>query len=69
MSGRELATTLLREHPGLRVMYVSGYADATLAELGVERGDAGFLAKPYTPASLLAKVREVLTMTQLTGAR
>ena len=58
MSGRELAERLAL--PGLRVLYVSGYADdAVVRHGGVEAG-AALLQKPFSPLILLAKVREVL---------
>jgi two-component system, cell cycle sensor histidine kinase and response regulator CckA len=53
ISGPTLAEYLKSKRPALRVLYVSGYAE--------ERPDPkAFLAKPYTGASLAAKVREVL---------
>jgi CheY-like chemotaxis protein len=55
MGGPELAERLTALLPGLRVLFVSGYTkdDAVL------RG-CPFLAKPFTPAKLVRKVREVL---------
>ena len=59
-SGRELSDELRRGHPGLRVLYVSGYApDAMRDGVGLDAG-ADFLAKPFTPSSLLARIRAVL---------
>jgi DNA-binding response OmpR family regulator len=61
MNGLELATTLKRERPALRVMLMSGYPDAALAQRGeVLREEWPLLRKPYTPRELSARVRDVL---------
>jgi PAS domain S-box-containing protein len=58
MSGQSLVGLLQRERPGVRVLFVSGYSAASVADLpGVVMS---FLQKPFTPASLTAAVREVL---------
>jgi len=57
MSGAELARILNREHPETRVLFMSGYAERGLQEVGE---DAAFLQKPFTLEGLKAKVRDVL---------
>jgi two-component system, cell cycle sensor histidine kinase and response regulator CckA len=61
MGGRELATRLTAMQPGLRVLFSSGHTSDAIAEEGV-RAEEGidFLQKPYTPALLAKRVREVL---------
>ncbi len=59
-SGPELARRLLETRPGTRVLYVSGYTDASMASQGALDDGAFFLQKPFTPESLARKVREVL---------
>jgi two-component system, cell cycle sensor histidine kinase and response regulator CckA len=59
MSGRELAERLRPDWPELRVLYLSGYTDDALVRHGVATG-AAFLQKPFAPAALARKVREVL---------
>jgi PAS domain S-box-containing protein len=61
MSGHELALRLRSRRPGLRVLYLSGYTDETIAHHGVLEPYAAFLGKPFTRAALATKVREVLT--------
>lgn len=60
MSGTALARELLATRPGLKVLYMSGFADPT--PFGADRLGPGshFLQKPFKPAALTAKVREVL---------
>ena len=60
MSGRELVQKLTHKYPHLRVLYMSGYTDNVIASGGVLEPGLAFLQKPFTPAVLAQKVREVL---------
>ena len=60
MDGFALAGELRRAQPDLRVLYISGYAEPILARGGVLETGVEFLAKPFTPTALLARVRGVL---------
>ena len=62
MSGRELALQLAERRPELRVIYMSGYTADAMASTGVLEPEIMFLQKPYSPADLGTKVREVLDM-------
>ncbi|HTE04908.1 MAG TPA: PAS domain S-box protein [Planctomycetota bacterium] len=57
MSGPNLARELQARRPGVRVVYVSGYADFALAPLGMS--DA-VLHKPFSELDLMRKVRQAL---------
>jgi CheY-like chemotaxis protein len=59
MSGRQVAEQLAVLCPGIKVLYCSGYTDETVVRHGVPAGTV-FLQKPFTPATLARKVREVL---------
>jgi hypothetical protein len=59
-SGPKLAKQLLRISPHLKVLYMSGHTDRAILKRGVRRKEVAFLPKPFTPAELITKVREVL---------
>jgi PAS domain S-box-containing protein len=60
MSGLELAERLKPERPGMKVLYVSGYTADAVARHGMSDSKTAFLQKPFSPAALVRKVREVL---------
>jgi two-component system cell cycle sensor histidine kinase/response regulator CckA len=60
LSGQELVRRLRDVRPGVATIYMSGYTGDTLDGLGLQDQGAEFLQKPFTPASLAQKVREVL---------
>jgi two-component system cell cycle sensor histidine kinase/response regulator CckA len=60
LSGRGLAEQLTPDRRDLRVLYMSGYTDDAMVRHGVLEEGTAFLHKPFTPQTLLVKVREVL---------
>jgi len=58
LRGPEVAQKLAQTRPGLRVLFMSGYADQDL-RTGVPAG-ANFLNKPFSTADLAKKVEAVL---------
>lgn len=52
MDAFELADRIACEIPGIRILYTSGYTDAT--------AEGPFIQKPFTPAQIVEKVAAVL---------
>ena len=62
MNGVELAHRLTGEHPGLRVLLISGHAEKPEALMDERRssGLVEFLQKPFSSATLARRVRRLL---------
>jgi DNA-binding response OmpR family regulator len=56
MDGFELVKRARRSHPGLRVLFISGYA----SEYPIDWARDDFLAKPFRPRHLLDRIDEIL---------
>jgi PAS domain S-box-containing protein len=60
MDGWEVAARARRLLPGLKVIYMSGYADNVLAHGDLEQNQKRLLRKPFRRAELGRRLREVL---------
>ena len=58
--GAELARRFSAERPGARVLFMSGHTEGALVDRAAREAQAPFLQKPFTPAELARRVREVL---------
>ncbi len=66
LGGRALAEEMRRLYAQMRVLYMSGYPDETLAQQGVLDPATPFLQKPFTPDALLMAVRSALNSPEAT---
>jgi PAS domain S-box-containing protein len=60
MNGRALAERIVRLHPEAKVLFTSGHTDDAIVRHGVLEEGVAFIGKPYSPAELATKLREVL---------
>jgi PAS domain S-box-containing protein len=60
MSGKELYDKIRVIAPRIKVLFMSGYTDDALAHHGVLGPELSFLEKPFSPAGLARKVREII---------
>jgi two-component system cell cycle sensor histidine kinase/response regulator CckA len=67
MSGKQLADQLKSQYPELKMMFMSGYTDESIVHHGVLDSSVEFIQKPFTPAALIRKVRDVLDLNGKSG--
>ena len=58
-SGFRMALQFNEQNPGIPIIYTSGYANDELATGELPPTATAFIAKPYSPATLLATIRRV----------
>jgi PAS domain S-box-containing protein len=59
MNGSELTAQFQQIQPGTPILLISGYMDEEMVQIAFNEPDA-ILAKPFTPDSLLSRVRELI---------
>jgi PAS domain S-box-containing protein len=60
MGGKELAERLRTHRPTLKILFMSGYTDKSIASGGVMPPNTGFVEKPFTVEQLMRRLREIL---------
>ena len=60
MSGLDLLAAAEDLRPGLRMLAISGYSEETVQRQNSQTLDVPLLRKPFTPADLIGRVRELL---------
>ena len=60
LSGGEVAGGLRAFHPGLPVLFMSGFTDDAVTLDGLRAPNTYFIGKPFAPEEILERVREVL---------
>ncbi|HST53881.1 MAG TPA: response regulator [Pyrinomonadaceae bacterium] len=59
MNGKELSERLTKILPRMQVLFMSGYTETVVHDGVLDQG-LNFIQKPFTPSSLLRKIREVI---------
>ncbi|MDB5104820.1 MAG: sensor hybrid histidine kinase [Fibrobacteres bacterium] len=60
INGKLLAERLVKDHPGIKVLYMSGYTDNAIVHHGVLDAGTEFINKPFSAQTLKHRVRESL---------
>jgi two-component system, cell cycle sensor histidine kinase and response regulator CckA len=60
MNGKQLADQVATRRPAVKVLFMSGYTENTIVHHGVLDAGIELLQKPFAPAALGARVRQVL---------
>jgi two-component system, cell cycle sensor histidine kinase and response regulator CckA len=61
-TGPQLAQELMELYPHLRVLYMSGYPGGASDRAGALRPDAPYIEKPFSPDSLVTKIRALMSV-------
>ena len=68
ISGFELCRQLLAQHPALPVLFLTARSDEVDKLLGLEIGADDYVAKPFSPREVCARVRTILRRMQKSAA-
>jgi len=60
MNGVDLAKQFVTLYPETKILFMSGYICPSMAHYGIQESEHGFLQKPFTPKTLISKMRNVL---------
>jgi DNA-binding NtrC family response regulator len=60
MNGRDLADKIKELHPGLKVMYMSGYTANVIAHRNILDSGFAFIQKPFTKAEFGTMIRRAI---------
>jgi len=61
MSGLELADRVERERPGVRILFMTGYAEEVVADVGILGEHRECIGKPFTQEQITKRVRKLLS--------
>ncbi|MGB9235326.1 MAG: PAS domain S-box protein [Terriglobales bacterium] len=60
LTGLQLREIVARQHPTVKFLLISGYAEDVVEDPAILHADTNFLEKPFLPAELILKVRQIL---------
>ncbi len=61
MNGIDLAKEFIVTNPEVKIFFMSGYVCPSVARHGIPGSEYAFVQKPFTPNSLVKKMRNVLS--------
>ena len=61
MSGVELADRLEKERPGLRILFMTGYAEEVVLNEGILGKQRECIGKPFTREEITKRVRKIIS--------
>ena len=61
MNGRDLSLRLVKDHPKIKILFISGYMADVIANHGILDKGINFIQKPFSARSLAIKVNEILS--------
>jgi len=61
MSGVELADRMEKERPGMRILFMTGYAEEVVVNEGILGKHRECIGKPFTQEQITKRVREILS--------
>jgi DNA-binding response OmpR family regulator len=59
-SGCDLALELVNASPGVKAIFISGYPENFITRKGLQNPEWSYLPKPFSAASLLQRIKEVV---------
>ena len=60
MNGDEIGEEILKEYPGTKIIYMSGYTESTIMDFSLLDKNKIYLQKPFSRQSIVQSVREIL---------
>jgi two-component system cell cycle sensor histidine kinase/response regulator CckA len=60
LGGTDLAKEILKDHPGIKILFMSGYTEESVHSRGGQDLNAAFLSKPFSTQTMIQKVRGLL---------
>lgn len=61
LNGRQIAEIARQKQPGLKVLFITGYAESAARQAGFSEAGMAMISKPFSIDGLAAKVRQVLS--------
>ncbi|MBN2321469.1 MAG: response regulator [Acidobacteria bacterium] len=60
VNGLQLAENLRSRHPGMKILFMSGYTDNRLIRVNALLTDMDYIPKPFSSLELVDRIRRVL---------